>query len=44
MIAIDTAEKTLVLEWKLIIRGLGAQQLMRAEVQIPEKAIDLVSR
>ena len=43
VIAIDTFEKMLVLEWKLIKLGSGAQQLMRTEVQVPEQAIDLVS-
>ncbi len=41
VIAIDTSEKTLILEWKLITQGSGAQRLMRAEVQVPEKSIDL---
>ena len=43
VIAIDTSEKMLVLEWKLIKLGSGAQQLMRTEVQVPEKTIDLVA-
>ncbi len=43
VIGINTSEKALVLEWKLITQGSGAQQVVRAEVQIPEKAIDVVS-
>jgi hypothetical protein len=43
VIAVDASEKSLVLEWKLIQLGSGAQQLMRAEVQVPEKIVDPVS-
>ena len=43
VIGINTSEKALVLEWKLITQGSGAQQVVRAEVQIPERAIDVVS-
>ncbi len=35
VIAVDTPGKTLVLEWKLIRFRSGAQQLIRAEVQVP---------
>ena len=35
VIAVDAPEKILVLEWKLIRFGSGAQQLVRAEVQVP---------
>jgi hypothetical protein len=43
VIAVDGSEKSLVLEWKLIQLGSGAQQLVRAEVQVQEKVVDLVS-
>ena len=35
LIGIDVDEEVLVLEWKLVIQGSGAPQLLRMEVQIP---------
>ncbi len=34
VIAVDTPKKTLALEWKLIRFRSGAQQLVRAELQV----------